>query len=65
MKLELFRNKRYYNDFTHLQYDCECGWPYDWVAHTILILVLVLAIVLFVNFTSRFLNKRDLTDNKV
>jgi len=53
--VELFRIKRYYNNFTHLKYDCVVGWPYQWVAHTILVIALVLAVTLFVNFTSRFL----------
>ena len=59
VKLELFRFKRYYNDFTHLKYDCELGWPYEWVAHTILVIALVLAVSLFVNFTSRFLKEKQ------
>lgn len=57
--LELFRIKRYYNNFTHLKYDCVRGWPYEWVAHTILVIALVLAVTLFVNFTSRFLKSKQ------
>jgi len=63
VKMELFRMKRYYNDFTHLKYDCDYGWPYEWVAHTILVIALVLGVAVFVNFTSRFLKKKEL-DNK-
>jgi len=58
VKMELFRVKRYYNDFTHLQYDCEYGWPYEWVAHTILTVSLVQAVALFVNFTLRFYREK-------
>jgi len=66
VKMELFRLKRHYNDFTHLQYDCEFGWPYKWVAHIIHIIVWILAILLLVNFTSRFYFKnRALHDDKV
>jgi len=64
VKMELFRVKRYYNDFTHLQYDCEYGWPYDWVAHTITTVVLVLAVALFVNFTVRFYTKKEHNNNE-
>ena len=66
VKMELFRLKRHYNDFTHLQYDCEFGWPYKWVAHIIHIIVWILAILLLVNFTSRFYFKnRDIYDDNV
>ena len=41
--------------FIIYRYDCVVGWPYQWVAHTILVIALVLAVTLFVNFTSRFL----------
>jgi len=58
VKMELFRVKRYYNDFTHLQYDCEYGWPYEWVAHTILTVSLVLALSVFIIFTMRFYRKK-------
>jgi len=64
IKMELFRVKRYYNDFTHLQYDCEYGWPYEWVAHTISTASLVLAILLIVNFTYRFYKDKEPNNNE-
>ena len=64
IKMELFRVKRYYNDFTHLQYDCEYGWPYEWVAHTISTASLVLAILLVVNFTYRFYKDKEPNNNE-
>merc|ERR1712168_228916 len=63
VKMELFRVKRYYNDFTHLQYDCEYGWPYEWVAHTILTVSMILAVALFVNFTVRFYKGKEPNNN--
>lgn len=52
-RLEVFRVKRYYNDLTHLKYDCIVGWPYDWVAHTILAVSLVFAICISVDFARK------------
>ena len=50
VKLEVFRMKRYYNDITHLKYDCETGWPYEWVSNSILTLGFVLGFAMYLNF---------------
>ena len=56
-------SKFYESDFNFksliFRYDCVVGWPYQWVAHTILVIALVLAVTLFVNFTSRFLKSKQ------
>ena len=53
-KIEVFRQKRYYNDLTHLKFRCDFGWPYVWVGHTILITTIVLGLIIFADFSIRY-----------
>lgn len=58
IQVEVFRVKRYYNDLTHLKYDCIVGWPYQWVSHTILCLGLLFALCISIDFTRKMMFKR-------
>ena len=40
LRVEVFREKRFYEDITHLKYFCDLGWPYGWVPIATFIFVL-------------------------
>ena len=44
IKLELFRELRFYEDITHLKYLCDVNWPYKWVPFAVFGFVLSFAL---------------------
>eukprot|EP00093_Oithona_nana_P001748 01748.XXX_657_1751_1 [CDS] Oithona nana genome sequencing. len=54
VKFEAFREDRYYDDITHLRYDCIKGWPYLVVEVTICSIVTILAIVTIFQLLRRY-----------
>ena len=54
VKFEAFREDRYYDDITHLKYDCINGWPHLVVEVTICSIVTILAIVTIATLLRRY-----------
>ena len=61
LRIEVFREKRFYEDITHLKYFCDLGWPYGWVPIATFIFVLCFGLLCISVFTFNYVrnsNKR-------
>jgi len=54
VKFEAFREDRYYDDITHLKYDCIRGWPYLIIEVSICSIVTILALVTIFTLLRRY-----------
>ena len=54
LRVEVFREKRFYEDITHLKYFCDLGWPYGWVPIATFIFVLCFGLVCISVFTFNY-----------
>jgi len=59
IKIELFREKRFYEDITHLKYRCNVGWPYQWVPYALFAFVLFFGMVCTCAFCIRYHKKKS------
>ena len=54
LRMEVFREKRFYEDITHLKYFCDLGWPYGWVPIATFIFVLCFGLLCISVFTLNY-----------